>query len=385
MPEEKLRFGILSTGNIAGQFTRDLARSRRCVAVAVGSRSAASARAFAAEHGIDTARAYGDNAGDDGSRAHDTSVAGYEALLADDGVDAIYIGLPNSLHHDWTLKALAAGKHVLCEKPIAANAEQARAMFDAAEKHGRVLVEAFMYRSTPLMAAVADVVRSGLIGDVRLVRASFCYAMHRWQGNIRFNRDLAGGALMDIGCYCINFARFIARVVNSNADVDPGDVHATAHLHESGIDNLTVGTLGFDLTSPLDHGHASGATSGITSGATSGVRLVSDFVCGMSTQSNNMAIVSGSHGYIEIPVPWKPPMNGCRYTVDFQTPPRLAGGGPKPGRKEHTLDFDRPVFAYEADDFAATVLDGAAPAITPADSIGNMRVLDAMRRQVGVA
>src|SRR5690606_38140914 len=129
-------------------------------------------------------------------RAHGS----YEALLQDDTVDAIYLSLPNSMHHQWTIRALEAGKHVLCEKPFAMTHGQATEMFDAAEEHGRVLIEAFMYRCHPLTRAVKRALDAGEIGRLQIVRTSFCYKTRPIDGNVRFDPALGGGALMDTGC-----------------------------------------------------------------------------------------------------------------------------------------------------------------------------------------
>src|SRR5689334_10608538 len=153
---DTLRWGILGTGNIARQFARGQSPGSRNVLSAVGSRGAQSAAQFAAAHGLQ--RSYGS----------------YEALIADREIDAVYLSLPNSLHHEWTIRSLRAGKHVLCEKPLATRASEAEEMFDVAERQGRLLVEAFMYRSHPLTRAVRDVVRSGQIGELKLIRTSFC-------------------------------------------------------------------------------------------------------------------------------------------------------------------------------------------------------------------
>jgi predicted dehydrogenase len=312
--------------------------SRRSDIAAVGSRAADSARAFAQDRGI--------------AAIHGS----YDALLADASVNAIYNSLPNSLHHEWTIKALRAGKHVLCEKPFALTASQAREMFDAARKAQKVLVEAFMYRSHPMTHAVIDAVRAGEIGDVKLIRTSFCYKTSRVEGNVRFDRALGGGALMDIGCYCINFSRLMAKE-------EPAQIHASAHMHERGVDDVTVATLRFP--------------SG----------LVASFTCGMTVQADNTAYVCGSDGYIEIPMPWKPPPQQAAYTVARSTPPKmdLAAGTPAPPpRQTRTVDSHSELYALEADDFAAAVLDGKPHAVSEADTLGNMTVLDEIRRQIGL-
>jgi predicted dehydrogenase len=159
--------------------------------VAVAARDPARARAFARRHGI--------------PRVHSS----YDALLADPGIDAVYNPLPNGLHCEWTLRALEAGKHVLCEKPMASNAREAERMAEAAEKAGLVLVEAFHYRYHPLAKRMKQIVDGGLLGNVRHIEAHFCIPM-LVPGDIRYRYDLAGGATMDTGCYTISLLRFLA-------------------------------------------------------------------------------------------------------------------------------------------------------------------------------
>jgi predicted dehydrogenase len=333
-----LRWGILGTGNIARQFVDGMSSSRRGVVAAVGSRQPATADEFARERRV--------------PRAH----ASYEALVSDPSVDAVYVSLPNSMHHQWTLRALRAGKHVLCEKPLAADGGQAAEMFDAAERAGRVLAEAFMYRSHPLTLAVYDAVRRGEIGDLKLVRTSFCYRTTKVAGNIRFDRDLAGGALMDIGCYCLNFSRYFA-------GAEPLAAHAFGHLHDSGVDDLASGVLQFP--------------GGVTG----------SFTCGMTVQADNTAYLCGSEGYIEVPVPWKPPTEKAQYSVVRGTPPRMDGAKNPiaPPRETRQVSAEASLYALEADDFAAAALNGAPPRIDRRDTLGNMKLLDELRKQVGVA
>jgi len=341
MAEQRgLRWGILGTGNIANQFAAGVAASRRGRVVAVGSRATASADAFARPREI--------------AAAHGS----YDALVRDSSVDAVYNSLPNSMHHEWTIKALRAGKHVLCEKPFASHAAEAREMFDVARQTGRTLVEAFMYRSHPLTKAVVEAVRGGAIGELRMIRTSFCFRTTKIANNIRFQPDLAGGVLMDVGCYCVSWARLMA-------GEEPSAVHAVAHQHESGVDDIAIGTLRFP----------------------SGV--LASFTCGMSVQADNTAYVCGSDGYIEVPVPWKPPRMRAAYTIARSTPPRMdQAGKPAPApppRQTHHVDAPTELYGMEADDFAATVFDGAPPAVSEADTIGIMVVLDELRQQVGVA
>jgi len=213
-----LRIGILGCANIARQFARDVSPSPAVRIVAVASRQADKAAAFAAEFNI--------------ARHH----ASYEALLADAGVDAIYLPLPNSLHAEWAVRAAAAGKHVLCEKPLALNGAQAQRMFDAAQQHGVMLLEAFPYYFQPQTGAMLQLLHSGAIGTVRTVQASFGFTLAQPVGNIRLDATLGGGALLDAGSYPLSFIRLVMGEA-------PVRVVADAHWHAPGVDISTVATL----------------------------------------------------------------------------------------------------------------------------------------------
>jgi predicted dehydrogenase len=336
---DQLRWGILGTGNIARQFCADMRLSRRGRLAAVGSRAAESARQFAAAYGIPAA------------------VGSYAQLVERDDIDAIYVSLPNSMHHQWTLAALRAGKHVLCEKPLAGSVAEAQEMFDVARQTGRLLVEAFMYRSHPQTHAVIEAVRKGMIGELRQIRTSFCFRTANVDNNIRFNADLEGGALMDIGCYCVNFSRLFA-------GEEPTHLCAHARFHSSGVDEIVSGSLQFP----------------------GGV--LASFVCGMSLQADNMASLCGTEGYIEIPVPWKPPADNATWRLAYSAPPRMdhAVGLPPgtiPPPQTFTVSTPGGLYSLEADDFAASVLDGAPTRITREDSLGTMRTLHALRAAIG--
>jgi len=186
-----VKWGIMSTADI----TRKLLAGARLAAdvevVAVASRDHARASAFAREHGIDRA------------------VADYEALLAAPDVEVVYIPLPNSMHVDWTLRAIAAGKHVLCEKPLTRRPVEVEQVFDAAERAGVVVMEGFMYRHHPQTRRVIELVREGAVGRLAVIRGQFSYVA-RDLANVRLQEGLDGGALMDLGCYCVSHARLIA-------------------------------------------------------------------------------------------------------------------------------------------------------------------------------
>jgi predicted dehydrogenase len=338
---QRLRWGILGTGNIARQFAAGVNASARGQLAAIGSRRVEAAEAFAAAYRVPQA------------------LGEYEGVLRSPEVDAVYVSLPNSLHHRWTLAALRAGKHVLCEKPFSVTAAEAEEMFDAAGRAGRVVMEAFMYRCHPLTLAVQEAVRGGAIGRVKLIRTSFCFRTTRIADNVRFRPDLAGGALMDVGCYCLSFARLFA-------GREPNEVYATGHLHETGVDDVASGVLRFSED------------------------LFAAFTCGMTVQADNTAYLCGEEGYIEIPVPWKPPVRGAQYTIARSTPPRMdqkalgAAAPAPPPRETFTVDAGVELYGMEADDFAGSVVDGRPARVSRQDTVGNLRLLERVRRLVGL-
>jgi predicted dehydrogenase len=217
-PRSPLAIGILGCANIARQFSRDVADSPAVRVVAVASRNAETAAAFAAAQGI--------------GRHH----ASYEALLADAQVDAIYIPLPNSLHAEWAIAAATRGKHVLCEKPLALNEAQARAMFDAARRHGVMLLEAYPYYFQPQTGRLVALLNSGAIGRVRSVQSCFGFTLANAQTNIRSKPELGGGALLDAGCYALSIIRLAMGCA-------PQRVTADASWANSGVDISLSATL----------------------------------------------------------------------------------------------------------------------------------------------
>ena len=213
-----LRLGILGCANIARQFIRDVRPSPAVQLCAVASRSAATATAFAAENGIPRA------------------LPRYEALLDDPGIDAVYIPLPNSLHAEWAVRALRAGKHVLCEKPLALGRAEAQAMFDAARQAGRMLLEAYPWWFQPQTGALVQLLHDGTLGQVRSVQASFGFTVGRPETNIRLKPELGGGALLDAGSYPMS----LIRLVLGSA---PDRVLAHSIWADSGVDIATQATL----------------------------------------------------------------------------------------------------------------------------------------------
>ncbi|MBB6429062.1 Gfo/Idh/MocA family oxidoreductase [Algisphaera agarilytica] len=349
--ETPLRFGILGTGNIAHQFADGVAHARHSSIAAVGSRSDESARAFGAEYEINNAMCFGS----------------YDQLIACDAIDAVYVSLPNHLHAPWTIKALEAGKHVLCEKPFAMDTAEAEAMFAASQRTGKRLMEAFMYRCHPLMDAVRDEVTSGSIGELRMIRASFCYRTSNIDQNVRFQPDIGGGALMDIGSYCLSFARFIA-------GREPSAAHIVGHQHATGVDDYATAVLRFDEDPAQPEPLRGTITAALT--------------FGMTVQLNNTAHLGGTDGHLQVPIPWKPPASGGTYILGGQTPPRqdLADGKPGPPEpKAVTIASPAPLYGQQADAFALAVHAGTPMPVTRDDTLGNMRLINELNRQLRAA
>jgi len=317
---EPLRWGVLGTGKIAHKFASELQQTESGHLVAVGSRTPASANGFVEEFG---GRAVGD----------------YQALLNDKEVEAVYLSLPNSLHYPWTLLGLQAGKHILCEKPIASTAAEAEEMFELAQKSDRRLVEAFMYRQHPAVQQMLADAHSGLIGQVKMVRAHFTYHRPPSMTDVRYQPKLAGGSIMDVGCYCVNFAR-------AATQSEPTDVQVSVHRHEGGVDEYAAGVLNFNG------------------------KMLASFSCGMTVEADRRTLICGDQGYLWSPDPW---LGGdCYY--------RVING--KEEQVQAAAAYGR--YALEADEMARLIREGGDPIVTPADTIGNMHVLDELRMNAGL-
>jgi predicted dehydrogenase len=213
-----MRLGLLSTADINRKVIPGAHASDKIDLVAVASRDRARAEEYAREWEIE--RAYGS----------------YEALLEDSEVDAVYISLPNTMHREWSIRSLEAGKHVICEKPFSKRASDVEEAFDAAERSGRLLTEAFMYRHNPQTAKLVELVRGGGIGELRVVRSAFSYSLYDTE-NIRLRTDVEGGSLMDVGCYCVSGSRLLAG--------EPETVSGQAFIGPSRTDWVFTGALRF--------------------------------------------------------------------------------------------------------------------------------------------
>ncbi len=319
-----LRIGILGAARIAPMALIRPARSVPEVRIAaVAARDATRARAFADKHGV--------------PKVHD----GYDALIGDPELDAIYNPLPNALHCEWTLRALRAGKHVLCEKPIASNAAEAERMAQAAEASGRVLVEAFHWRYHPLAARMREIVRSGVLGDVRRVEASMCIPLPL-PGDIRYRFDLGGGATMDTGCYAINLVRFLA-------EAEPSVESAEVRRSSPDVDRWMRAELRFD----------DGRSGRVECSLFSAKLLAVN------------ARVIGSRGRLDVFNPVAPHL--------FHRLRVRAGGE----RRSESVPGEA-TYTHQLRAFAAHVRGAAKMSTDARDAIHNMRVIDAVYDRAGM-
>jgi len=316
MSRQRTRWGILGTGMIAGVLADAINQSERADLVAVGSRQTDTAEAFAGPKGAPNAH------------------GSYEGLLADPQVEIVYNSLPNSLHCEWTIKAAEAGKHILCEKPLAVTVDECDRMFVAAEANAVLLMEAFMYRCHPQAARLRELVAEGRIGDVRLIHSTFSFFIGDPK-NVRLSNPLHGGGLMDVGCYCTDLSRYLA-------DAEPLAVFAAATFGaESGVDESLAGTLVFEGG------------------------LAAQFDVSLKSAGRASAEIVGSTGRILVPSPWKP---GDRATVTVQD---------SSGTEEIEIAGASP-YVLQVDHFSRCVTEGEQPLLSRADSTGNTRTICAL-------
>ncbi len=321
MPDQ-IRWGILSTANIGvKRFIPGAVRSRNGAVAAIASRDLRRAREVAESLAIP--RAYGS----------------YQELLDDPEIDAIYNPLPNSLHAEWTIKAAAAGKPVLCEKPLALDADQAQLMIDSCHSHGVLLMEAFMYRFHPQHERVIELIENGVIGELRFVRAAFTFMLEPFPaGNVRLSSELGGGALMDVGCYCVNASRMLF-------GEDPSWGSAQWDFRsEFGVEVSLAAILGFE-----------GGRTAI-------------FDCGFRAPGQGSYIAVGTRGQIEVPNAFVP----AATTVTI----RVTSGADL--HDEQIAGVDQ--YQLEAEEFADALLEDRPLRIDAKDALGTLRTIAALKR-----
>jgi D-xylose 1-dehydrogenase (NADP+, D-xylono-1,5-lactone-forming) len=308
-------WGFISTANINDKLLAGAAEVDRVDVIAVASRDAARAEAYARERGIE--RAYGS----------------YDELLAAADVEAVYISLPNSLHVEWSIRALEAGKHVLCEKPLSRRAADVERAFAVAEESGRLLMEAFMYRHNPQTAKLVELVGAGAIGRLRLVRASFSFPLAD-ASNVRLNPSLDGGGLMDVGCYCVSGSRLLGG--------EPEQVYGEQVLGESGVDELFTGTMRFPGN------------------------LLAQFDSGLVLPERDELEAIGEEGSLFLDDPWH-----CRRPVIEL---RTAGG------VEEISVEPADSYRLQLENMSDAIRGEAEPALGRQDAVGQARAIEALYR-----
>ncbi|HWL52310.1 MAG TPA: aldo/keto reductase [Chthoniobacteraceae bacterium] len=331
-PSALLSWGILGTGRIAKTFAGQLQHASTGRLAAVGSRSRAGADAFASAF--------------PGITAHGS----YEALLCDPAVEAVYIATPHAEHARWAIEAARHGKHLLVEKPLALNHAEAMAVAQAAREHGVFLMEAFMYRTHPQMERVAEIVRSGVLGKLTLLRANFAFGPAAYRPESRlWQQALGGGAILDVGCYPMSFARWIAGLTLGRPFAEPVELTALGTLHEpSGVDEQALATLRFEGD------------------------LLAELSTAINSRQDRSATLFGTKGSLFIPNPWLP---GEEATLELRV-----------GEETQTLAVSepRPLYALEADAVAAHLAAGESPRMPVDDTLGNQLALDRWRKAIGL-
>jgi D-xylose 1-dehydrogenase (NADP+, D-xylono-1,5-lactone-forming) len=308
-------WGVISTAGINDLVLEGAGQSDEVDVVAVASRDLARGEEFAREHGIETVH------------------GSYEALLEDESVEAVYIPLPNSMHVAWSVRALEAGKHVLCEKPLSRRPEEVEHAFDAAKAAGRLLMEAFMWRHNPQTRRLSELIAEGSIGDVRLVRASFSFYLDD-TSNVRMIPELDGGSLMDVGCYCVSGARLFG-------GGEPERAFGAA-VTRNGVDVRFAGTLEFAGD------------------------VLATFDCGFDVTARHDLEIVGTDGSLFVRDPWHCRKPGIEHRADGEV---------------ETISVDRAnSYRLELEDMSRAIRDGGAPLLGRDDAVGQARAIEALYR-----
>jgi D-xylose 1-dehydrogenase (NADP+, D-xylono-1,5-lactone-forming) len=313
--EASVKWGIISTADINRKVIPGMRASEKAELVAVASREQRRADEYAREWEIE--RAYGS----------------YDALLEDAEVEAVYISLPNTLHCEWSIRAVEAGKHVLCEKPMSRHVGDVEAAFDAAERSGRILMEAFMYRHNPQTARLRQLVEEGAIGELRLVRSCFSYSLYDAE-NIRLRTDVEGGSLMDVGCYCVSGSRLLAG--------EPEVVYGQQLVGSSGTDWVFTGSMRF----PGD--------------------VFAQFDCGTALPERDELEAIGSDGSLFLDDPW----HCVEPVIELR----------RDGKVERIELEPADSYQLQTENFSDAIRGAADPLLGRADAVAQARTIDAFFR-----
>ncbi len=336
--DRPLRWGIIGTGWIAAEFARALQHTDSGNLVAVASRTAANAGRFGEAYAVE--------------RRH----ASYDALVNDAGVDAVYVSTPHPMHAEWAIKCAEAGKHVLCEKPMTLNEADTMAVVEAARRNDVFLMEAFMYRCHPQTEKLVELLKSGVIGDVKLLRASFGFRSDYDPENRYFSNALGGGGILDVGCYTVSMARLVAAVALGVEVAEPRELHAVGHVgRENRVDEYTAATLLFDDD------------------------IVAEVACGVRLAIGSEVRIFGTEGHLVVPEPWF-----CSGVEGGTSRIEVHRAGQDP---EHVaVTSGSWLYAIEADYVAENIdrRQASFPGMTWEDSLANARTLDRWRDAIGM-
>ncbi len=341
-----IKWGIVGAGRIARVFCNALLFSESGQLQAIASRSKTKADTLANLFGCATR--YGT----------------YDELFRDKEVDAVYVATIHPAHLELVLRALAAGKHVLVEKPIAMNAEDSIRMIEAAKNSKRFLMEGFMYRCHPQMDRIVELIAEGTLGTIGMIRSEFGSVQPFDPHSRVYNRAMGGGAILDVGCYTVSIVRRIAGAAAGRLFLDPLELRATGVLGPTGVDHRTAAVLQFE--------------NGIIAEIATAVDCVIPAI----------TVIHGSEGILTVPNPWLPSCV-CRgaespLPLDTQFPGSvLMLQKPDGTNVEFTVAVDRDLFSYEADTVARFIQQGQAPAMSWDDTIGNMRTIDRWLTEIG--
>lgn len=319
-----VKWGVLGTAGIARWATiPGMKKSKNCELYAIAGRDEKKVDAYKKEFGFEK------------------GYVGYDALLADPDVQAVYIPLPNHIHCEWVIKALEAKKHVLCEKPLAMNADEVQKMFDAAKKNGIILMEAYAYLHSPYVESLKKDVQSGIIGNVDFIDTAF--VTQGYKEDFRLHKEFGGGAMYDLGCYCTTM---ILSLINS----DVTEIHASADI-KNGVDYLTVAGLNF----------ANGARASFTVGMALGANTNGRY---------DRLYIHGTKGSI---------ISAVEYNQEGKLSYTISAEG-----KSIIRNIDAPQnYALELDQLNACILNGDSPHITEEFSLKNMRLIDSVLKEIG--
>lgn len=339
MQTEKLRWGIIGAGNIAGAFGAGLKSSKTGLLTAVGSRSLQKAQHFASQYSPD-AICFGD----------------YQELFESDACDAVYIATPHPMHAQSAIAAAACQKHILCEKPIGLNMADTQAIIAAAKRGNIFLMEAFMYRCHPLINRLREQLAAGVIGEPRFIQAAFSFQSKRDLESRLYSPKLGGDGILDVGGYPVSFARLVAGARQGRWFEDPVAVTGGGQVPEdSGVDEWAAATLQF-------------------SGG-----LVAEVFCGIQLKTPPSATIHGTEGRIEFPAPWMASRDGGAATFTIIKP-----DGSREEISESLVDGEAALYGCEADVVARDLANKEAAPMSWDDTLGNMETLEKWRKGLGV-